>query len=84
MLGDDFPKGRGVAELKTSPAPAVDVVGLLREFLQVPSESFDAMNHEFFPGIDLAELPLSSAMLFFNMYRFHSEPKKIVKTFTNS
>ncbi len=81
ILGGDFPKVRGLAETITPP-PIVDVVGLLRQFLQVPSEAFDAMNHEFFPNIDLANLPPCSAMLFFNMYRFHSEPKKIVKTFT--
>jgi hypothetical protein len=88
LLGEQFPSvtPRKRVEPRALPVaderPAVNVVGLIQLFLGVPSTAFEEMNREFFPGLRPDAWPESSVEKYFNMYRFHGHPRKIVKTFT--
>lgn len=78
-----LPEGIATHGQTLSPEPELpDVLGMLHSFLRVPVSAFAKMALDFFPEIDLKNLPERSVERHYNTYRFHSKPGHVVQTFT--
>ncbi|HEX4293406.1 MAG TPA: hypothetical protein VHZ29_04670 [Rhizomicrobium sp.] len=85
ILGEQFPKcdsSKLLLASKVQPKAPPPILDMLYEYLNVTVAQFREMTKEFFPDISYDSLPAIQQEKHYNMYRFHSDPGRVVKTFT--